>query len=169
MLGAAEALDDDFSLVLPTDCNSDRLMADEIKAVKLNAKIVNSFVACFSKSATLTRIIAYSQDSGCRVGRAWKIMARLFQKFAPDDSIAALQLEDELNKLKFDAGKNAIYELFEKTSALQLRFPLHCTDEKLEVAIMKMRRESIQSLQKSLTPLVDLKMPSQHFIGKVEG
>jgi len=28
-------------------------------------------------------------------------------------------------------------ELFEKTLALQLRFPLHCTDEKLEVAIMK--------------------------------
>ena len=30
-----------------------------------------------------------------------------------------------------------MYDLFEKTSALQLRFPLHCTDEKLEVAIMK--------------------------------
>jgi len=137
VIGAAVALDDDFSLALPSDCDSERLMEDELKAVKLNAKIVNSFVACFSKSATLMRIIAYSQDSGCRVGRAWKIKARLFQKFSPDDSIAALQLEDELNKLKFDAGRNAMYDLFEKTSALQLRFPLHCTDEKLEVAIMK--------------------------------
>ena len=62
MLGAAEALDGDFSLVLPTDCNSERLIEDEIKAVKMNAKIVNSFVACFSKSAALMRIIAYSQD-----------------------------------------------------------------------------------------------------------
>ena len=168
VIGAAEALDDDFSLVLPMDCNSERLMEDEVKAVKTNAKIVNSFVACFSKSATLMRIIAYSQDSGCRVGRAWKIKARLFQKYSPDDSIASLQLEDELNKLRFGTGKNSMYELFEKTSSLQLRFPLHCTDEKLEVAIMKMRRESIQSLQKSLTPLVDLKMPSQYFIGKLE-
>ena len=137
VIGAAEALDDDFSLVLPTDCYSERLMDDEIKAVKMNAKVVNSFVACFSKSATLMKIIAYAQDSGCRVGRAWKIKARLFQKFSPDDSIAALQLEDELNKLKFDAGRNAMYDLFEKTSALQLRFPMHCTDDKLEVAIMK--------------------------------
>jgi len=88
VLGATEALDGNFSLVLPTDCNNERLMEDEIKAVKMNAKIVNSFVACFSKSAALMRIIAYSQDSGCRVGRAWKIKARLFQKFAPDDSIA---------------------------------------------------------------------------------
>ena len=136
-IGAAEALDDDFSLVLPMDCNSERLMEDEVKAVKTNAKIVNSFVACFSKSATLMRIIAYSQDSGCRVGRAWKIKARLFQKYPPDDSIASLQLEDELNKLRFGTGKNSMYELFEKTSSLQLRFPLHCTDEKLEVAIMK--------------------------------
>jgi len=30
-----------------------------------------------------------------------------------------------------------MYELFEKTASLQLRFPLHCTDEKLEAAIMK--------------------------------
>ena len=100
VLGAAEALDDDFSLVLPTDCYSERLMDDEIYSGKMNAKVVNSFVACFSKSATLMKIIAYAQDSGCRVGRAWKIKARLFQKFSQDDSIAALQLEDELNKLK---------------------------------------------------------------------
>ena len=85
------ALDDDFSLVLPTDCPSERLMDDKIKAVKMNAKIVNSFAACFSKSATLMKIIAYAQDSGRRVGRAWKIKARLFQKLSLDDSIAALQ------------------------------------------------------------------------------
>ena len=75
-------------------------MDDEIYSGKMNAKVVNSFVACFSKSATLMKIVAYAQDSGCRVRRAWKIKARLFQKFSPDDSIAALQLEDELNKLK---------------------------------------------------------------------
>jgi len=102
-------------------------MEDEIKAIKTNAKIVNSFVACLTKSATLMRIIAYSQDSRCRVGRAWKIKARIFQKLAPDDSIASIQLEEELNKLKLGSGKNAMYDLFEKTSALQLRFPLHCT------------------------------------------
>jgi len=59
VIGAAEALDDDFSLVLPTDCESEHLMEDEVKAVKTNAKIVNSFVACINKSATLMRIIAY--------------------------------------------------------------------------------------------------------------
>jgi len=41
------------------------------------------------------------------------------------------------NKLKLGTGKNAMYELFEKTSVLQLRFPLHCIDEKLKAAIMK--------------------------------
>ena len=71
------------------------------------------------------RIIAYSQDSGCRVGRAWKVKARLFQKFAPDDSIAALQLEDELNKLKFDAGKNVIYE-FVGNPHLEYTLPENC-------------------------------------------
>ena len=35
VIGAAEALDDDFSLALPSDCDSERLMEDELKAVKL--------------------------------------------------------------------------------------------------------------------------------------
>ena len=67
-----------------------KIINQEIKAVKMNAKVVNSFVACFNKSVTLMKIIAYAQDSGCRVGRAWKSKARLFQKFSPDDSINSL-------------------------------------------------------------------------------
>jgi len=137
VLAVAEAFDDDFSLVLPTDCESEGLMDDEIKAVKMNAKVVNSMLACFSNSTTLMKIIAYTQDSRCRVERAWKIKARLFQNFSPDDSITSMQLEEELNKLKLGSGKNVMYDLLEKTSASQLRFPLNCTDEKIEAAIMK--------------------------------
>ena len=48
-----------------------------------------------------------------------------------------MQLEEELNKSTLGSGKNAMYELLEKTASIQLRFPLHCTDEKLEVAFMK--------------------------------
>ena len=83
------------------------------------------------------RIIAYAQDKECPVGRTWKIKECLFQKFAPDDFIASLQLIEEINKLSLGSWKNSMYELVENTASLQLRFPLHCTDDKLEAAIMK--------------------------------
>ena len=135
MLVVSEALEKDFDL--PIICSGDALNDDEIDKLKKNAKVVNSFKAFFIKSVTLMRIIAYTEDNGCPVGRAWKIKERLSQKFAPDDSIELLQLEEELNKLSVGSGKNSMYELFEKTASLQLRFPLHCTDDKLEATIMK--------------------------------
>ena len=135
MLVVSEALEKDFDL--PIICSGDALNDDEIDKLKKNAKVVNSFKAFFIKSVTLMRIIAYTEDNGCPVGRARKIKERLFQKFAPDDSIVSLQLEEELNKLSLGSGKNSMYELFEKPASLQLRFPLHCTDDKLEAAIMK--------------------------------
>ena len=135
VMGVSEALDSAFDL--PTICTGDDLSDEVVDKVKKNAKVINSFVSCFIKSATLMRIIAYAQDDGCPVGRAWKVKERLFQKFAPDDSIASLQLEEELNKLSLGSGKNSMYELFEKVASLQLRFPMHCSDDKLEAAIMK--------------------------------
>ena len=127
VMGVSEALDSAFDL--PTICTGDDLSDEVVDKVKKNAKVINSFVACFIKSATLMRIIAYAQDDGCPVGRAWKVKERLFQKFAPDDSIASLQLEEELNKLSLGNGKNSMYELFEKVASLQLRFPMHCSDD----------------------------------------
>ena len=154
-MGVSEALDSAFDL--PTICTGDDLSDEVVDKVKKNAKVINSFVACFIKSATLMRIIAYAQDDGCPVGRAWKVKERLFQKFAPDDSIASLQLEEELNKLSLGSGKNSMYELFEKFASLQLRFPMDCSDDKLEAAIMKHCLLSIERVQP--TPRVCIRFP----------
>ena len=101
----------------------------------MNVKVVNSLMTCFIKSATLMRIIAYTQDEGYPAGRTWKIKERLFKKFAPDNSVTSMKLEEKLNKLTLGSGKNAIYDLFEKTESFQRRFPLHYTDEKLETYV----------------------------------
>ena len=74
VMGVSEALDSAFDL--PTICTGNDLSDEVVDKVKKNAKVINSFVAYFIKSATLMRIIAYAQDDGCPVGRAWKVKER---------------------------------------------------------------------------------------------
>jgi len=110
MEGMTKALDPAFENELPTLENevldeaqsSDKLKID---ARKMNAKVVNMIVLG-QKSTTMINMIESTKTDEWPTGLAHEIWAEFKARFAPDDDIAEMDMEEDLAKIRIGAKED---------------------------------------------------------------
>lgn len=112
----------------PTDSTHDAVR----KVYQMNKKVVTIFTLG-QKSANGLATIDKTKVNGHDAGVAWKVMKMWEKKYRPGDATAELELDNELEKIKF-GGANDYYE---SVTTVMTKFAVVKTDTDLIKLLMK--------------------------------
>jgi hypothetical protein len=110
--GLDACLDSDFETRLPNKESGPLNMTvedekNQKEAVDMNKKAMCQFIQAFAMMSLLSKVnLQKKADKLFPSGRAWKLWVELQGDFNPDDSIAEIELELALSKLKLVNKKN---------------------------------------------------------------
>ncbi len=107
--GFGAAMLESFDVELPATENMalDESKADEKKmaeAKEKNTKLMRTLLLGV-KDSKLLNYIALSKSAEWQGGKGWKVLKEMARRYAPDDDIAEMDMEEELGKLRLSQPK----------------------------------------------------------------
>ena len=123
--GWTKVLDEKFKQELPASEHDvlDETKPDEkkrIEARELNAKVVNMIVLG-QKSVTMINMIETTKSADWPSGLACEIWSEFRGRFAPEDDIAEMDMEDELAKIRITAKEDP-WKVVDKIAVGQIKY-----------------------------------------------
>lgn len=112
---------------------SDQSNAGRIAKYKANKRVV-AILTLGQKSAHGLATINKTKVGGHSAGVVWKVMKLWEKKYKPGDASAELELESELEKIKFGSSANDFYD---KVTSVLIKYSVEKTDTDLIKLLMK--------------------------------
>ena len=136
--GWTRALNQSFKSELPASEITSLVETDEedkkkMMARTINAKVVNMIVLG-QKSVAMINMIETTKNADWPSGLACDIWEEFRGRFAPDDDIAEMDMEDELAKVRISAKEDP-WKVIDKIAAIQTKYS-KIIDEKRKLAII---------------------------------
>ena len=157
MEGMTRALDPAFENELPsleaavlveTDASDKKKM----EARKMNAKVVNMIVLG-QKSTTMINMIESTKTDEWPTGLAHEIWAEFKARFAPNDDIAEMDMEEDLAKIRIGAKEDP-WNVNDKIGAVQVKYGCTINEKRKAAIIIRAGKMHYASVLTSTSQLV---------------
>ena len=155
--GWTQALSSNFDTLLPT-AEADVLNpADaedkkKIDAREMNAKVVNMIVLG-QKDVKMINMIETIKTDDWPTGKAHEIWTEMRRRFAPDDDVAEMDMEDALAKIRLGAKEDP-WDLNDKIAAVQIKYSHKIADTRKAAIIMRAGKAHYAAIMASTSQVI---------------
>ena len=162
MKGLFEAFSPDFDkeLTAKEKQTLDLSNEDEKKqsqAVKKNKKAMMQLALAFNSVALLNKINCEKRrDKDWPSGKAHRVMSALLKEFGPEDTMAELEMEEALRRMKLTSKKDP-RDLLNELAAIECRYSLELTDSKKKAVVLRLGGQTYSSIIATTTMIHRMK------------
>ena len=158
--GWTQALSSNFDNLLPSTEAEALNEADagdkkKIEAREINAKVVNMIVLG-QKDVKMINMIETIKTDDWPTGKAHEIWSEMRRRFAPDDDVAEMDMEDALAKIKLGAKEDP-WDLNDKIAAVQIKYSHKIPDTRKATIIMRAGKVHYAAITASTSQMIRMR------------
>ena len=142
--GFSEAMVEAFDHELPA--SEDTVLDESVPSEKRqaeardkNTKLMRTLLMGI-KDPKLINYIALAKSNNWKGGKGWLVLKEMARRYAPDDDIAEMEMEEELDKIKLTASKDP-NTILDDIARIQVKYSCSLDEKKKAATVMRAGRK----------------------------